>query len=201
MEMVMMCSAPPADPTPALQDPPARVLRPRQPHSSAKRCSCDSCNRPPRPPPSKKSKPPAHPLPSTIGACSSSSAALQDRRECATMAAPAEEVEVGVFAVEAQWNLRSRGPARADPTGPTAPLLLPYRVEEGFARKEKRPELFLSLSKDEIEKDFLAMIGEKPSRRPIRRLKAVQNVLDDLFPGVYLPKRVTQSQYRVHASR
>lgn len=53
--------------------------------------------------------------------------------------------------------------------------------------KKKRRSLLISLTKEEIEEDILGMTGAKPVRRPKKRAKNVQQALDALFPGRWLP--------------
>lgn len=64
--------------------------------------------------------------------------------------------------------------------------------------KEKEKEKFsISLKKEEIEDDFFAMTGTKPSRRPKKRAKNVQKQLDYVFPGLWLPS-ITPDSYKVN---
>lgn len=53
-------------------------------------------------------------------------------------------------------------------------------------KKEKKPKLWISLSKEEIEEDIFAMTGSKPARRPKKRPRNVQKQLDSVFPGLWL---------------
>lgn len=59
-----------------------------------------------------------------------------------------------------------------------------------------RPKFSLTLTKEEIEADFLLMTGAKPPRRPKRRPKNVQKQLNPLVPGGWLTE-VTPESYRV----
>lgn len=52
-------------------------------------------------------------------------------------------------------------------------------------RREKR-KLWIALSREEIEDDIYSLTGSKPSRRPRRRPKNVQKLLDNVFPGLWL---------------
>ncbi|KAJ6429797.1 hypothetical protein OIU84_021240 [Salix udensis] len=66
-------------------------------------------------------------------------------------------------------------------------------------RKEKekeRAKFSVSLSKKEIEEDFMAMLGQRPARRPKKRLRMVQKQMDTLFPGLWLTE-VTVDTYKV----
>ncbi|KAK8537264.1 hypothetical protein V6N13_042201 [Hibiscus sabdariffa] len=63
-------------------------------------------------------------------------------------------------------------------------------------KKRPRPKLSVPLSKEEIEKDFMAMVGHRPPRRPKKRPRNVQKQLDYLFPGLWLTE-VTLDSYKV----
>ncbi|GMH27495.1 hypothetical protein Nepgr_029338 [Nepenthes gracilis] len=63
--------------------------------------------------------------------------------------------------------------------------------------KRSRPEFSVSLSKQEIEDDFMAIVGTKPPRRPKKRSKHVQKQLDTLFPGLWLSE-ITPHMYQVN---
>ncbi|XP_008797853.1 WAS/WASL-interacting protein family member 3-like [Phoenix dactylifera] len=67
--------------------------------------------------------------------------------------------------------------------------------------KNVRPaEFSLSLSKEEMMEDFIAMTGAKLPRRPKQRPRPVQKNLNGIFPGSDLPKVVTPGLYRVSDS-
>ncbi|PKA54114.1 hypothetical protein AXF42_Ash018124 [Apostasia shenzhenica] len=68
---------------------------------------------------------------------------------------------------------------------------------EGGGEKPERPKFYVSLSREEIEEDFFAFIGLKPSRRPKKRARIVQRQLDSIFPGLWLSE-VTVDSYRVN---
>ncbi|KAJ6899270.1 LOW QUALITY PROTEIN: hypothetical protein NC652_025680 [Populus alba x Populus x berolinensis] len=62
--------------------------------------------------------------------------------------------------------------------------------------KEKERVVFsVPLSKKEIEEDFMAMLGHRPSRRPKKRPRIVQKQMDALFPGLWLSE-VTVDNYK-----
>ncbi|XP_021298908.1 uncharacterized protein LOC110427684 [Herrania umbratica] len=63
-------------------------------------------------------------------------------------------------------------------------------------KKSPRPKFSVSLSKKEIEEDFMVMAGHRPLRRPKKRPRYVQNQLDSLFPGLWLTE-VTVGSYKV----
>lgn len=121
---------------------------------------------------------------------------------------PTEETATGVRT----WNLRTR---RA-PVGDKG-----VRIDERKARlpsplstlnggvagkspklrrspeKEVRPVKFSpTLTKKEIEEDFMRMVGHRPPRRPKRRPRNVQKQLDTLFPGQWLSE-VSADSYKV----
>ncbi|KAI5647472.1 hypothetical protein M9H77_33477 [Catharanthus roseus] len=63
-------------------------------------------------------------------------------------------------------------------------------------KKEKKRGFTISLTKEEIEADVIALIGSKPPRRPKKRSRTVQKQLDYLFPGVWL-QSITADSYKV----
>lgn len=67
-------------------------------------------------------------------------------------------------------------------------------IEKG--QTSQRPKFSISLSREEIESDFLLMAGKKPARRPKKRPRIVQKQLDTLFPGTWLTE-VTREIYDV----
>ncbi|CAA7402051.1 unnamed protein product [Spirodela intermedia] len=65
-------------------------------------------------------------------------------------------------------------------------------------KKNRRVELWVSLSRDEIEEDFLWMTGAKPPRRSRRRDKGTfDHLLMAVFPGAWMPNRISAARYRV----
>lgn len=63
-------------------------------------------------------------------------------------------------------------------------------------KKEKRLRFSITLSREEIDEDIYALTGSKASRRPKKRVKAVQKQLDTLFPGLWLAS-ITPDSYKV----
>ncbi|XP_027362734.1 uncharacterized protein LOC113870340 [Abrus precatorius] len=57
-------------------------------------------------------------------------------------------------------------------------------------------KLCVSLSRKEIEEDFVEILGRKPRRRPNKRPRVVQKQLDTLFPGLWLTE-ITADLYNV----
>ncbi|XP_004510121.2 uncharacterized protein [Cicer arietinum] len=88
---------------------------------------------------------------------------------------------------------RSSAPARASKPR-SAKSKARGKVEKAEAI-EKRG-LIVPLSKEEIENDFILMTGEKPSKKPTKRPKPVQKLLDGIFPGLYL-NNITPETYGV----
>ncbi|KAK7343410.1 hypothetical protein VNO77_12127 [Canavalia gladiata] len=103
------------------------------------------------------------------------------------------------------WNLRSR---RAPFFRDTWKGL---RIEEGSSplstynsavkfrgspEKEERQKFSLTLSKKEIEEDFMKLVGHRPPRKPKKKPKNLQKQLDTIFPGTWLSE-VTAHSYKV----
>ncbi|CAJ1977510.1 unnamed protein product [Sphenostylis stenocarpa] len=63
--------------------------------------------------------------------------------------------------------------------------------------KEEQPVKFsLTLTKKEIEEDFMNLVGHRPPRRPKKRPRNAQKQLDTLFPGQWLSE-VSADCYKV----
>lgn len=90
---------------------------------------------------------------------------------------------------ERPWNLRTRRTSNSSEN-------LTIINEENTKTNTKTPKFSITLSREEIEADFLAMTGTKPPRRPKKRPKAVQRQLDALLPGAWLTE-VTPESYNV----
>ena len=45
-------------------------------------------------------------------------------------------------------------------------------------KKRERPKFSVSLSREEVRDDFMAMVGTRPPRRPKKRARIVQKQLD-----------------------
>ncbi|PKA63540.1 hypothetical protein AXF42_Ash005435 [Apostasia shenzhenica] len=84
-----------------------------------------------------------------------------------------------------KWNLRKRRAACLD------------LIRSDGGGMDQRPKFSISLSRKEIEEDFIAFTGKKPPRRPQRRPRNVQRQLDKLFPGSLLSD-VTLTSYKVN---
>ncbi|XP_017224495.1 uncharacterized protein LOC108200759 isoform X2 [Daucus carota subsp. sativus] len=66
----------------------------------------------------------------------------------------------------------------------------------GEKRERERARFSVSLSKDEIEEDFVAITGNRVPRRPKKWPRNVRRQLDMLFPGLWLTE-VTADLYKV----
>ncbi|MED6135062.1 hypothetical protein PIB30_042748 [Stylosanthes scabra] len=78
----------------------------------------------------------------------------------------------------------SSPPGRADVV---AAKVWERRTRGSSDRKKKRAKFSLSLTTEEVEKDFMKMIGlRRPLRRVKKRPKHLQKALDDLVPGMGL---------------
>ncbi|KAK2647919.1 hypothetical protein Ddye_015408 [Dipteronia dyeriana] len=87
------------------------------------------------------------------------------------------------------WNLRTRRAACKAP-------LQRQQIELNMKGKEERLKLSVSLLKEEVEDDFMAMLGTRPPRRPKKRPRIVQKQLDSLFPAFWLTQ-VIADLYKV----
>ncbi|KAL9249343.1 hypothetical protein AKJ16_DCAP00834 [Drosera capensis] len=62
---------------------------------------------------------------------------------------------------------------------------------------EKRPKFSVALTRQEVEDDFMEIVGKRPPRKPKKRPRYVQKELDTLFPGLWLSE-ITADMYRVN---
>lgn len=69
-------------------------------------------------------------------------------------------------------------------------------VEGENVEKKEKHKFSIPLTKEEIEEDFFAWTGSKPSRRPKKRNKTVQKHVDNAFPGLWLAG-ITADTYEV----
>ncbi|XP_031116028.1 uncharacterized protein LOC116019822 [Ipomoea triloba] len=65
---------------------------------------------------------------------------------------------------------------------------------------EKKRKLWISLSKEEIEEDVYSLTGSRPARRPKKRPRNVQKLVNNVLPGLYLAGLSVDS-YRAHESQ
>ncbi|CAH9100970.1 unnamed protein product [Cuscuta europaea] len=61
-------------------------------------------------------------------------------------------------------------------------------------------KIWISLSKEEIEEDVYSLTGSRPARRPKKRPRNVQKLLNNVFPGIYLVG-LSAASYRAHESQ
>lgn len=92
--------------------------------------------------------------------------------------------------VEKKWNLRRRKPTRKGGGGGGGGAGKEPQMKEGgssqkapkkkpaAAKKPKPLKLSISLTRREIEEDLYAMTGTRPSRKPKRRPKQLQNTVN-----------------------
>ncbi|KAK2405299.1 hypothetical protein QL285_054551 [Trifolium repens] len=112
---------------------------------------------------------------------------------------------------EKTWNLRTRRGAAASAgengkglkIDEKKPSGSPSRNVNGGGSKlrgggaPEKVKFSLTLTKKEIEEDFLKMTGNRPPRRPKKRPRNVQKNMDTLFPGKWLSADVTPDMYKV----
>lgn len=110
------------------------------------------------------------------------------------------------------WNLRKRRAAACkeateeERVGNPSPPPPPSRNDPTRVVKERakevvvRPKFSVKLSKKEIEEDFMAFVGRRPPRRPKKRPRTVQKILDSLHPAFYLTE-VTLDDYKVEETK
>lgn len=105
---------------------------------------------------------------------------------------PDEEVEE--VAVQRPWNLRPRKVVMVETSAAEATTVPPEKTTEtpapkstrprvlaengGFVEKKERRKFRVALSKDEIEEDIFALTGSRPARRPKKRPKSIEKLLD-----------------------
>ncbi|XP_024006574.1 uncharacterized protein LOC18009175 [Eutrema salsugineum] len=131
---------------------------------------------------------------------------------------PAKEREVSppeapVVAVEVKpWNLRKRRAACKAPITDTGnsdanqyknykglEIHEDKRVSSSISgnKSETKPRRLLStLSKKEIEEDYMALVGHRPPRRPKKRSRTVQKQIELLYPALYISE-ITPDMYKV----
>ncbi|CAL5326931.1 unnamed protein product [Camellia sinensis] len=96
------------------------------------------------------------------------------------------------------WNLRTRRSACKLPNEPQSPMrgfAVPVPAES-VEKRDKRAKFSISLLRDEVERDFMAISGMRPPRRPKKRPKLLQKHVDAIFPGLWLTE-ITPDTYKV----
>ncbi|WKA05330.1 hypothetical protein VitviT2T_023304 [Vitis vinifera] len=88
---------------------------------------------------------------------------------------------------ERPWNLRTRKAACKVPCEVVV-------VEK--KKKRERPKFSVSLLREEVRDDFMAMVGTRPPRRPKKRARIVQTQLDSIFSGLWLTE-ITLDTYKL----
>lgn len=121
--------------------------------------------------------------------------------------APEEDSPPPPHAGPRTWNLRTRRAPVGDRGVRIDERRSPLRTSaaaagkspklRGSPEKEEHPVKFSpTLSKKELEEDFMKMVGHRPPRRPKRRPRNVQKQLDTLYPGQWLSE-VSADCYKV----
>ncbi|CAN1333483.1 hypothetical protein LINPERPRIM_LOCUS36059, partial [Linum perenne] len=103
------------------------------------------------------------------------------------------------------WNLRTRRAASGKglkiedrKESSCSPIRSKREKEEEEEEKleNRMAKLSVSLSRKEIETDFMAMLGRRPARRPRKRPRIVQKQIDALSVGFWL-REVNLDTYKV----
>ncbi|KAL9994925.1 hypothetical protein Hdeb2414_s0857g00954741 [Helianthus debilis subsp. tardiflorus] len=82
------------------------------------------------------------------------------------------------------------------PNSPPVTNEYKYLSNNGNGEKKERAKFSVSLSRRELEEDFMAMAGRRLPRKPKKRPRFVQKQLDTLFPGLWLSE-ITADLYKV----
>ncbi|XP_050374436.1 uncharacterized protein LOC126791973 [Argentina anserina] len=102
--------------------------------------------------------------------------------------------------IEERKTAANYSPLRSEGNnGGKSPRMVRGASGSGLEKKDRpkeRPKFSPTLSKKEIEEDFIQMLGHRPPRRPKKRPRAVQKQLDALFPGMWLTE-VSADLYKV----
>lgn len=114
-----------------------------------------------------------------------------------------EEFKVPVGGAKKRFKVEDKkpncsSPARTNGNGNgNGAVKLPHLRSNSEKKTQQRVKFSLQLSKKEIDEDFIAMVGRRPPRRPIKRPKDVQRQIDTIFPGLWLTE-ITADSYKVH---
>ncbi|KAK9705821.1 hypothetical protein RND81_07G084600 [Saponaria officinalis] len=107
-----------------------------------------------------------------------------------------------------RWNLRTRRAVCGGGDDRTAAVEEEVEVaavaeERGdggvtvaVAATAARPKFSVALTRQEVEEDFVAMVGRRPPRKPKKRPRYISKELETIFPGVWLSE-VTADMYKV----
>ncbi|KFK41248.1 hypothetical protein AALP_AA2G104700 [Arabis alpina] len=93
--------------------------------------------------------------------------------------------------VSSPWNLRKR---RAAPITEGLGIVEEKRVNSS---KKEKAKFVSTLTKKEIEDDYIEMMGHRPPRRPKKRLRTIQKQVHMLYPAFYFTTEITQDIYKV----
>ncbi|XP_047169166.1 uncharacterized protein LOC124837749 [Vigna umbellata] len=111
----------------------------------------------------------------------------------------ADNLKVSIFQEpnSKPWNLRTRRAACKAPHHTNQLNSLTQEMKKKKTTKiEEKTKFSVSLTKEEVEHDFWALLGTRPPRRPKKRPRIIQKNLDTLFPGLWLSE-VTAESYEV----
>ncbi|KAH9608653.1 hypothetical protein KSS87_018249 [Heliosperma pusillum] len=94
------------------------------------------------------------------------------------------------------WNLRTRRSACGGDrvASPVRQEVVSVAAEEEVV--VPRAKFSVPLSRQEVEDDFVAMLGRRPPRKPKKRPRYIQKQLESVFPGVWLSE-ITADMYKV----
>lgn len=91
-----------------------------------------------------------------------------------------EEFKVPVGGAKKRLKVEDKKPNCSSParTNGNGAVKLPNLRSNSEKKTQQRVKFSLQLSKKEIDEDFIAMVGRRPPRRPIKRSKDVQRQID-----------------------
>lgn len=126
-----------------------------------------------------------------------------DKMRAAILGTTTATQQNGAVSEVRPWNLRTR---RAQTT--SSPIVYPQTTPSEFTPTKLSPaptadeaatpraKFAVALTRQEIEDDFMEMMGRRPPRKPKKRPRYVQKQLDTLFPGLWLSE-ITADMYKV----
>ncbi|KAI9182726.1 hypothetical protein LWI28_028267 [Acer negundo] len=137
---------------------------------------------------------------------------IRIRSKNSMVADEADHVSAAEYMVPKSWNFRPRkavtktkvnnngyasgGAVKIGGAGKATQGPTPSVKATAAKNNNEKPKFSISLTKEEIEEDFLAMTGSKPPRKAQKRARSVQKQLDYVFPGLWLDS-ITPDSYRL----
>ncbi|BAT72771.1 hypothetical protein VIGAN_01020800 [Vigna angularis var. angularis] len=98
----------------------------------------------------------------------------------------ADNLKVSIFQEpnSKPWNLRTRRAACKAPhhTNQLNSLTQEMKKKKKTTKIEEKTKFSVSLTKEEVEHDFWALLGTRPPRRPKKRPRIIQKNLDVIIP-------------------